>query len=75
MSLTWDDTPAATPPAPRLQAAVPNFVSPAYSGVLSRTMPEDLQRVDPTDDSDAAIDARFQRVRADEKRVSTANPT
>jgi len=78
MSLTWDDTPAATPPMPAMQprlqpaAPVPNFVSPAYSGVLaSSTRPvlDDLPNAPPAEDSDAEVDARFARVRAEDKRV------
>ncbi len=78
MSLSWDDTPAATPPAPmpRLQPAgipTPNLVSNAYSGVLSNQVRGDVSHIypdaPPVEDADAAVDARFQRVRAEDKRV------
>ena len=78
MSLSWDDTPAATPPAPmpRLQPAgipTPNLVSNAYSGVLSNQVRGDVSHIypdaPPIDDIDSAVDARFQRVRAEDKRV------
>ena len=96
MSLTWDDTPAATPPKaappphfpphlppytaspePRLQQAAANFISPAYKGVLgqeaqgllARPILDDLPNAPPVGETDAEIDARFQRVRAEEKRI------
>jgi ribonucleoside-diphosphate reductase beta chain len=79
MSLTWDDTPTPTPPAPtpHLQAGIADFVSTAYKGVLAessqgilaRPMLEDLPNAPPADDLNTAVDPRFQRVRAEEKRV------
>ena len=75
MSLTWDDTPTPTPPmpVPRLQPVVadfsPDFISPAYKGVLARPMLDDLPNAPPTGETDAEVDARFARVRAEEKRV------
>ena len=77
MSLTWDDTPAPTPPmpalAPRLQTAMPNFVPPAYAGVLAHAaLDEDADvhpNAPPAGETDAEVDARFARVRAEEKRV------
>jgi ribonucleoside-diphosphate reductase beta chain len=51
----------------------PNLVSNAYSGVLANQVRADVTQVypdaPPADDLDAEVDARFQRVRADEKRV------
>jgi ribonucleoside-diphosphate reductase beta chain len=63
MSLTWDDTPAAIPPAPqpRLQPAVP--------AMAARAMLDDLPNAPPADDTDSNVDARFQRVKAEDKRV------
>jgi ribonucleoside-diphosphate reductase beta chain len=82
MSLTWDDTPSATPappPAaqPRLQAAMPSMpVMPSHAqhganmAIPShRPMLDDMPNAPPAEDSQAEIDARFARVRADEKRV------
>ncbi len=86
MSLTWDDTPAATPPpmplpTPRLQPALPSddatFISPVYKGVLTqgakaalaRPMLDDLPNAPPIGETDAEVDARFARVRAEEKRI------
>ena len=83
MSLTWDDTPTPTPPMPlppsappRLQQVVadfsPDFISPAYKGVLTqgakgvlaRPMLDDLPNAPPAGETDAEVDARFARVRA-----------
>jgi ribonucleoside-diphosphate reductase beta chain len=106
MSLTWDDTPASTNPAPtratpaqlpqaqaaaagaariepraaapaapaRLARATPDFVSPAYGGVLARGNPGNLDiptsfPADECRDAEPDIDRRFQRVRAEDKRV------
>jgi ribonucleoside-diphosphate reductase beta chain len=85
MSLNWDDTPTPTPPqprpAPRLQPATPEavatFISPAYHGVLApvaqgilaRPMLDDLPNAPPAGETDAEVDARFARVRAEEKRI------
>jgi ribonucleoside-diphosphate reductase beta chain len=66
MSLTWDDTPAATPTKapppqmPRAHAAPPHATG--HTPAQARTSV-------PAEDADAAMDARFQRVSADEKRV------
>ena len=76
MSLTWDDTPTPTPPMPlpplpglRLQPAVAEFAGHAKKGVLARPMLDDLPNAPPAGETDAEVDARFARVRAEEKRV------
>jgi ribonucleoside-diphosphate reductase beta chain len=63
MSLTWDDTPAAKPampPMPRLQT-VAEAAAASAQGALHSTI--------TADEASPEIDARFARVRADEKRV------
>jgi ribonucleoside-diphosphate reductase beta chain len=68
MSLTWDDTPAATPtkaPPPQMPRA---HVTPAHAAP-SHAAPTQARASVPAEDADAAMDARFQRVSADEKRV------
>ena len=74
MSLSWDDTPTATPPMPvaappRLQQAVAEYAATAKKGVLARAMLDDLPNAPPLGETDAEEDARFARVRAEEKRV------
>ena len=73
MSLTWDETPTPTPPIPlpglRLQPVVAEFASQAPNGVAARQMLDDLPNAPPAGETDAEVDARFARVRADEKRV------
>ncbi len=76
MSLTWDDTPTPTPPMlmlqpvqPRAQQAVAEYAAAAPKGVLARPMLDDLPNAPPTGETDAEVDARFARVRAEEKRV------
>jgi len=54
---------------PQMQQSSTNFVSQAYAGVLARPMLDDLPNAPPTGETDAEIDARFARVRAEEKRV------
>jgi ribonucleoside-diphosphate reductase beta chain len=60
MSLTWDDTPAATP------TQVPPVMPPRAYAPAPATARADAP---PASDADEAMDARFQRVSADEKRV------
>jgi ribonucleoside-diphosphate reductase beta chain len=74
MSLTWDDTPAAKPAMPPL-ASMPHHL-PAHLQVVrasattsARPMLDDKPNAPPAGETDAAMDARFARVRADEKRV------
>ncbi len=79
MSLTWDDTPSATPantvpPPQRVLPRQPDASRAAdrpteTSSAKSRPMLDDLPNAPPMDDVDPAIDARFSRVRAEEKRV------
>ena len=78
MSLSWDDTPTAIPTAtppmpmaapPRLQQAVAEYASQAKKGMLARPMLDDLPNAPPAGETDAEVDARFARVRAEEKRV------
>ena len=73
MSLTWDETPTPTPPIPlpglRLQPVVAEFAAQAPNGVVARQMLDDLPNAPPAGETDAEVDARFARVRADEKRV------
>jgi len=77
MSLTWDDTPAAKPAMtpqhlpPHLQMVRASaFAVPAVlTNTSARPMLNDLPNAPPEGETDAAIDARFARVRAEEKRV------
>ena len=83
MSLTWDDTPAASlpPAAPAMPPAMlPSAHLHAVAGAAraqptkltpeaARAMRSDLPMAPPPNETDAEIDARFARVRADEKRV------
>ncbi len=74
MSLSWDDTPSAMPmppPAPPMPQSMPRLqsVSADRYDSNSRPMLADLPNAPPANDTDAEIDARFARVRADEKRV------
>ena len=57
---------AAQPRAPYVMAEYP---SAAPKGVLARAMLDDLPNAPPIGETDAEVDARFARVRADEKRV------
>jgi ribonucleoside-diphosphate reductase beta chain len=60
----------ATPPAAAAKRAAPDFVSPAYNGVLSKGMDTTgIPSSIPADDIDENVDHRFQRVRAEDKRV------
>jgi ribonucleoside-diphosphate reductase beta chain len=84
MSLSWDDTPVAKPtpsstPASAnmlgLQSAVPMMPTHAQHAAMNaahaapRAMLGDMPNAPPAEDADANVDARFARVRADEKRV------
>jgi ribonucleoside-diphosphate reductase beta chain len=71
MSLTWDDTPAATPaPAQTKAQPTPLYTPPAREfGSATAPAPAQARTSVPAADADAAMDARFQRVSADEKRV------
>jgi ribonucleoside-diphosphate reductase beta chain len=81
MSLTWDDTPAtkpAMPPIPPMPsrmpahlAAVPQLqpVRTAAATPSTRPMLDNKPNAPPAGETDAAMDARFARVRAEEKRV------
>jgi ribonucleoside-diphosphate reductase beta chain len=84
MSLSWDDTPVAKPtpsstPASAnmlgLQSAVPMMPTHAQHAAMNaahaapRAMLNDMPNAPPVEDADANVDARFARVRADEKRV------
>jgi len=81
MSLTWDDTPATKPavpqhmptpmPAnPQAHLQMQRATSPALPAASNvRPMLDDLPNAPPEGETDAAMDARFARVRADEKRV------
>jgi ribonucleoside-diphosphate reductase beta chain len=72
MSLTWDDTPSANPvpPPPMPRAGTePRLQTVTAANDALRPMLDDLPNAPPMNDTDADIDARFQRVRADEKRV------
>jgi ribonucleoside-diphosphate reductase beta chain len=81
MSLTWDDTPAAIPAMPTLKPAhaseptlshEPFSVTPATKAAAKHSpaaTPAARVNAPPASDADAAMDARFQRVSADEKRV------
>ena len=73
---------AAHPPGPHIaavaahgaaQARAPyvmaEYPSAAPKGVLARAMLDDLPNAPPIGETDAEVDARFARVRADEKRV------
>ena len=75
MSLTWDDTPVATPPALALQPTPPEPYAPA-AGLLAREFgsAEVTTATKPADMTAATadIDARFTRVRAEDKRVINA---
>ena len=79
MSLSWDDTPVATPPAPvpqpRLAEPAPAPYAPA-AGLLAREFgsAEVTPAAKPADMTAATanIDARFTRVRAEDKRVINA---
>ena len=83
MSLTWDDTPAASLP-PAAPAMPPAMLPSAHLHAVAsaaraqptkltpeaaRAMRSDLPMAPPPNETDAEIDARFARVRADEKRV------
>jgi len=57
---------AAQTRAPYTMAEYP---SGTPKGVLARAMLDDLPNAPPAGDTDAGVDARFARVRADEKRV------
>ena len=89
MSLTWDDTPAAFPPAaPAASGPGPRSSQPstadaiAASGILVREFANEKPAAsvaNPAADMSAAmtaatanIDARFTRVRAEDKRVINA---
>ncbi len=58
---------------PQMQQTTPGFISQAYAGVLAqpgaRPMLDDLPNAPPAGETDAEVDARFARVRAEEKRV------
>ena len=78
MSLTWDDTPSAkpapvAPPRPKAASHLHAVKSDAFGADAinadTRPMLDDLPNAPPANDTDAEIDARFARVRADEKRV------
>ncbi len=66
MSLTWDETPAAAASLPPLSpAAMPRLQTVADAAHSQQPARSHV----PAADADAAIDARFQRVRAEDKRV------
>jgi ribonucleoside-diphosphate reductase beta chain len=81
MSLTWDDTPVAKPAMPPIPpmpsrlpahlAAVPQLqtVHTAAAATNTRPMLDNKPNAPPEGETDAAMDARFARVRAEEKRV------
>ena len=75
MSLSWDDTPSAMPlplpPTPPMPQSMPRLqsVSADRYDTNARPMLGDLPNAPPANDTDAEVDARFARVRADEKRV------
>ena len=75
MSLTWDDTPSAIPapppPSARVMPRLQDVQSHADSAFANpaRPMLDDKPNAPPGNDTDAAIDPRFARVRAEEKRV------
>ncbi|MFO0114663.1 MAG: ribonucleotide-diphosphate reductase subunit beta [Betaproteobacteria bacterium] len=82
MSLTWDDTPSAIPFPPSAPSPPPPMpragLEPRLQTITAandrfdataRPMLDDKPNAPPSDDVNPAVDARFARVRADEKRV------
>ena len=76
MSLTWDDTPSAipTPPPPMPRAGLEPRLQTITAAndrfdATARPMLDDKPNAPPSDDLSPSVDARFARVRADEKRV------
>ncbi len=76
MSLTWDDTPSAIPappmPSARVMPRLQEVQASAANGNFAnaaRPMLDDKPNAPPSNDINPAIDARFARVRAEEKRV------